>query len=68
MDRMKTFSPAPGEKTLDFNPHVTAAAAAGYDYLLVCNKRHLTISYSRDLGPIAQTPHVSRLRRSMHAV
>lgn len=67
MNTMKSFSPAPSEKTVDFNPYMTAAVAAGYDYLLVCNRQLLTHSYPRGLEPMAQTPHFTLLRRSMHA-
>jgi hypothetical protein len=50
------------EMTTDFNPYMTAAAAAGFDHLLVCNPKMLTHPFPAGMDVVAQTPRFALLR------
>ncbi len=52
----------PGEPIADYNRYMSAATAAGFDYLLVCNIQLLTQPYPGNLAMIAQTRHFALLR------
>ena len=46
----------------DYNRQMTAAASAGFDYLLVCNTQLLKRPFPPGLEKIAATPHFALLR------
>jgi hypothetical protein len=52
----------PTEMTTDFNPYLTAAAASGYDHLLVCNPGMLTHPFPAGMDVVARTPRFALLR------
>ena len=53
---------APNAPIADYNRYMSAAAAAGFDYLLICNTQLLTQTYPGNLAMIAQTRHFALLR------
>jgi hypothetical protein len=61
-DRLQSTMLIPNERTKDYNPYIIAAAAAGFDYLLVCNTQLLTRPFPTNLTLIAQTSHFALLR------
>ncbi|MES2293757.1 MAG: hypothetical protein V4527_10715 [Pseudomonadota bacterium] len=50
------------ERIQDYSIYMTAAASAGFDYLLVCNAHLLSDPVPSDWNPIARTPHFVLLR------
>jgi hypothetical protein len=62
-DRLRMLAPVPpDERTTDFNPYMTAAIAAGYQYLLVCNVQLLSHPLPENLVVVARTPNFALLR------
>ena len=60
-DRLQSTMLIPDERTEDYNPYMIAAAAAGFDYLLVCNSQLLTRPFPPNLTLVAQNPHFALL-------
>ncbi len=50
------------ERMHDYNGYMTAAAAAGFDYLLVCNAQLLKEPFPPQLQLIARSAHFALLR------
>lgn len=46
----------------EYNRYMTTAAAAGFDYLLVCNRHLLNQAFPGNLDVVAETPHFALLR------
>lgn len=62
-DRLHMLAPVPpDEDTTDFNPYMTAAIAAGYQYLLVCNAQLLPHPIPENLIVVASTPNFALVR------
>ena len=52
----------PLEKIDDYHRYTVAAAAAGFDYLLVCNAHLMARPFPPNVRVLAQTPHFALLR------
>lgn len=61
-ERLERMERVPYANTVDYGPYMTAAGAAGFEYLLVCNAHLLQRPVPPGLGIIARTPHFALLR------
>jgi hypothetical protein len=62
--RLDRITPLPDERVRDFNPYMTEAADAGYQYLLVCNRQLITKPFSSRFRLRSETAHFALLEPS----
>ena len=61
-ERLERAERVPYANATDYGPYMTAAGAAGFEYLLVCNAHLLQRPVPANLDVVAQTPHFALLR------
>jgi hypothetical protein len=61
-ERLEQTEPVPYANAKDYRPYMTAAGAAGFDYLLVCNAQLLKHPFPPGLELVARTPRFALLR------
>jgi hypothetical protein len=62
LELQKKMPVLPDEQETDFNSYMMAAASAGFDHLLICNRQLLTQPFPKGMELLAQTPHFALLR------
>jgi hypothetical protein len=62
VETLERRAPVPGERARDYNPYIRAAAASGFDYLLVCNAHLLRHRFPDNVTVMEKTSHFALLK------
>ena len=62
VETLESRVPVPGERARDYRPYIRAAAASGFDYLLVCNAHLLRHGFPDNVTVMEKTSHFALLK------